>query len=150
MKIELDGLVYDLDTAHISFRQALAIQKQTGMSIADWEDSLSFSKDDEGKIRNPPPEWMTCVGALYWLMLAQNGEEADPETMDFDWTDFLQAYFAALSAEIARLRAKAAPEPEPDPTSPAAAGAPASPTRSTRTGTTPKPRGRQGGTATGS
>lgn len=114
MKVEFEGLTRDVDTAHISFRQALAIQAQTGMSIGDWEDSLDFKKDDAGKIRNPPPEWLVSVGALYWLMLAQNGEEADPGTMEFDFTGFLSAYFAALMAELDRLKAQA----EPDPTAP--------------------------------
>jgi len=136
VKIEFGGRTWDLDTAHISFRQALGVQKQTGMSIADWEDSLDFKKDDAGKIRNPPPEWMVSVGALYWLMLAQNGEEADPDTMDFDWMGFLQAYFAALSAEFDRLNVT--PPPPLDPTSPAPAG-PASPIRSTRPATTRTP-----------
>ena len=122
MKVELDGLTRDLDTAHVSFRHALAVQKQTGMSIADWEDSLDFKKDDAGKIRNPPPEWLVSVGALYWLMLAQNGEEPDPDTMDFDFTGFLQAYFEALMAEVDRLKAEA----EPDPTSPSPDGPPSS------------------------
>jgi hypothetical protein len=147
MKIEFAARTWDIDTAHISFRQGLAIQKQTGMSIADWEDSLDFKKDDEGKIANPPMEWLVSVGALYWLMLAQNGEEADPDTMDFDWSAFLQAYFAALAAEIARLKAEAAPPP--DPTSPAPAG-PASPVPSTPTATTPPPPAPPEGAATAS
>lgn len=114
MKVEFEDRTWDVDTEHIGFRQALAIQKQTGMSIGDWEDSLDFKRDDERKILNPPPEWVNSVGALYWLMLAQNGEEADPDTMDFDLYGFLQAYFAALMAELGRLKAQA----EPDPTVP--------------------------------
>lgn len=111
MKVEFEGRIWDLDTARYSFRQALAIQAQTGMSVGDWEDSLDFKRDDAGKILNPPPEWLVSVGALYWLMLAQNGEEPDPATMEFDFTGFLSAYFAALMAEFDRLKAGAGPDP---------------------------------------
>lgn len=141
MKIEFGGRDWDLDTAHVSFRQALAIQKQTGMSVADWEDSLDFKEDDEGKVLNPPPEWLVSVGALYWLMLAQNGEDADPDTMEFDWTGFLQAYFTALAAEIARLKAAKAAEPDPtqpSPTTPSPPGDRPSPGPATPTATTRK------------
>lgn len=152
MKVSFEGAEYELDTGHISFRHALEIQRQTGMSIGDWEDSLSFRKDpddpDGKKFLNPPPEWMTSVGALYWLMIAQNGEPPDPSAMDFDWQEFLAAYFEALSAELDRLTAK--PEPEPDPTSPAAAGDQASSPRSTRTATTRRPPASKGGIPTGS
>lgn len=139
MKIEFGGRDWQLDTVNISFRHALAIQAQTGMSIADWEDSLDFKKGDEGKILNPPPQWLKSVGALYWLMAAQNGEAPDPETMDFDYIGFLQAYFAALSAEIARLKA-AAPDPTRlSPTTPSPPPDPPSPGPPTPMATTPAP-----------
>lgn len=149
MKIELDGRAWDLDVQHISFRHALAVQKQTGMSVADWEDSLDFKKDDAGKIRNPPPEWLVSVGALYWLMCAQNGEEPDPATMDFDFTGFLSAYFAALMAEVERLNAEAEPDPTvPPPTTLPPPGDPGSPASAIPTATTLPPF-RPEGAATG-
>jgi hypothetical protein len=152
VKVSFEGREYGLDTGHMSFRHALEVQKQTGMSIGDWEDSLAFHKDPDDpegkKWLNPPPEWLVSVGALYWLMLAQNGGAPDPDGLDFDWQEFLSAYFAALSAELDRLKAEAAPEP--DPTSPAAAPVPASTVPSTRTATTRTPRGSEEGAATGS
>jgi hypothetical protein len=136
--IAFAGRDWQLDVTHVTFRQALAIQAQTGLSIADWEDSLDFKRNAAGEIANPPPGWLTSVGALYWLMLAQNGQETPPEAMDFDFTGFLQAYFEALAAEIERIKAaQAKAEAEPDPTRPSPTASPASPTSGTPMTTTP-------------
>ena len=140
MKVAFEGRERELDPGRVTFRQALAIQKQTGMSLADWEDSLDFKAGPDGKVINPPPEWLTSVGALYWLMCAQNGEEADPDRMDFDVTGFLQAYYAALGAEVARLKAQAPPDPtRPPPMTLSPPGDPLPSAPATPTDTTPPP-----------
>lgn len=141
MKVEFEGRIWDLDTQGYSFAHAVKIQKFTGMSIGDWSDSLEFKKDEAGKILNPPPEWLVSVGALYWLMLAQNGEDVPlGEDMHFDFQGFLGAYFTALGAELDRLKAQAEPDPTvPPPTIPGPPGDPGSTAPATPTATTPQP-----------
>lgn len=138
MKITFEGRDWDLDTEHIRFQHAMGIQSWTGMSIAGWEDSLDFETDEQGNVKNPPPEWLKSIGALYWLMLAQNDVTTPIADVDFDLSGFLEAFMAALAAEIAQRKADAAPEPDPTPP-PSPAAAPPSPAPSTQTATTPMP-----------
>ena len=112
MIIGFEDREWSLDEGSLRLRQAEAIQEFTGLSVADWEDTLNSWRDQDGKIRNPPKEWARSVAALYWLMLSQNGEQVLIADVDPDITGFMGAYLKGLKAELGR------PEPEPDPTSP--------------------------------
>lgn len=141
MRIEFQGRTWELDPGHVKFQQAMVIQSYTGMSIGEWEDSIEVKaqKDPvtgEERIVNPPPEWLLSLGALYWLMLAQNDVKTPIADIDFDFGEFMLALMEATAAELARANAQAASKPDPtsspsfplgDPLSPA----PVSPTAMT-------------------
>jgi hypothetical protein len=138
LKIEFEGETRSLDIEHISYKHAMAIQRLTGMSIADWQDSLDFKATPDGKIVNPPPEWLPSVAALYWLMHAQNGTELDWDDLDFDFAAFFAVFFTTYVADLDRrleeAKARKAANP-PRPRGRKAAGT-ASRTSATRRTTT--------------
>jgi hypothetical protein len=145
VRVEFEGETWELDTTHISYKHAMGIQSHTGMPIADWLDATNLESDDEGKtIKNPGPQWLPAVGALYWLMRQQNGKPVAFADMDFDYTAFYAAYLKAIYAEIERLQAErdakaAAKAAEADPTRPPSPTAsPESPMSATPTTTTPQ------------
>ena len=112
MIIEFEDRQWSLDEGSLRLRQAEAIQEFTGLSVADWEDTLNSWRGKDGKPANPPKEWARSVAALYWLMLSQNGEQVLIADVDPDITGFLAAYLKGLKAELEMRR------PEPDPTRP--------------------------------
>lgn len=144
MKVDFEGKVYDLDTAHIRFRQAETIQDFTGLSIADWEDSLGFEEDEAGNAKNPPKRWIRSVTALYWLMLDQAGEKIPIEDVDPDYAEFFAAVLQATLDSLRQAKAEAerrkAEAEAVDPTRPSQTESPGSPTSDTPTTTTLTPR----------
>lgn len=105
-----------------TLQQGIVIQSYTGMSINAWEKSLE---------EIDKPEFLKSLAAVYWLMLAQNGETAPIAEVDFPMRKFIDAYGDALAADLEQRKAAAAvPEPEPGPTIPATPG-PRSPEPST-------------------
>lgn len=122
MKIDFEGRTWQLDTADISLRQGIEIQAHTGLTLRKWEDALT---DDEH------PKFLESYQALYWLMLAQNGETPPLiGDVDFRLIRFFEAVITAMEAEIKAAKAAAGDE-KPDPTRPAP-GSPPSPARSSR------------------
>lgn len=148
MKVTFGDREWALDVNHVSYKHAMGVQSHTGMSIGDWLDQLDFVKTSEdGDILNPPAEWLKSMGALYWLMRAQNGETVAFADVDFDVQAFTVAYVRAVSEEISVLleeqRAQQQGEGEPDPTPPSPTASPASRTSATPKTTTRTPRARQ-------
>ena len=135
MKVEFDGRTWQLDTEHIILRHALEIQEQTGLGILEWHEALMRARGEDGKLVHSQRTWLLSLAALYWLMLAQNGEDTDPDDLgDLDFAQFASAYIDARTAEFAARKAEA----EPDPTSPPGPpddppSPPGSPTATTRT-----------------
>jgi hypothetical protein len=126
MIIDFEGREWELDMEHVRFQHAMVIQSWTGMSIGEWEDSIDVKErlDADGKptgeLVNPPPEWLKSVGALYWLMLAQNEVRTPITDVDFDFPAFLVALMEATAARLERAKAAAEEAAgRPDPTSPA-------------------------------
>lgn len=116
MKIDYDGTVYEFDQEDITLKQAMSVQLHSGMSIAEWQNSLDIEEitdpaTGEKTMANPGPEWLKSVQCLYWVVLAQNGVVEPIADADFKVAKFLTAYAEAVKAE----QAAEAPEPE-DPT----------------------------------
>lgn len=136
MIVTFEGRDWQADPSRLRLQQGYVIQAFTGMSVGDWQDSLDFRTDQDGKLVNPPPEWLRSVAALYWLMCDQNGVQQPIADVDFEVEPFLAAYLQGLAAELERVRAEKAARP--DPTSPPQSpGGPPLPAPSTPTVTTP-------------
>jgi len=125
MRIVFEGREWGLDMNSVRYQHAMVIQSYTGMSIGEWEDSIDVAEKLDaggkptGKLVNPPPEWLKSVGALYWLMLAQNEVKTPIAEMDFDFPAFLVALMEGTQAELDRAKAEAAEAGQrPDPTPP--------------------------------
>jgi hypothetical protein len=145
--IDYAGTRYELDTSHISFKHAMVVQSYTGLGIDAWLESTGFEVDAETQtVKNPPPEWLKAIGAMYWLMLAQNDVKAAIAEIDFDVQDFYQAYLTGAMADLERALAEAKAAEAADPTKPSQPSPPDDPPStgpSTPTGTTPTPRARR-------
>lgn len=115
MKIEFEGVTRKLDVDDLSVKQAVAITEYTGGTLVTWEKTAA---DPE------LPGWLRAMEALYWLMLAQNGETTDPDPggSDFAVLKFSRAFAKATAEEEKTAGGEAA-----DPTKPAGTpdGAPA-------------------------
>lgn len=150
MKIELEGVTYTLDPDHIRLGHARVIQRFTGLSIDEWADSINAQAgpDEDGTVRKVPAEWIESVAALYWLMLAQSGDETPIEDVDFDVSGFYQLF---LQARLKELQALLDQQKAADPTKPRPNGRKGAPTgsraRSSRTTTTLTPRDQPEGEA---
>lgn len=126
MKIEYDGATYEFDQEDITYKQAMTVQLHTGMSIAEWQDTLDIDEIEdpetrEKKLANPGPEWLKSIGCLYWVVMAQNGVTEPIADVDFKLAKFLTAFGEASTAESATEP----PEP-PDPTKGTQSPAPSS------------------------
>ena len=118
MKIEYEGAVYDFDFDDITVRQAIKIEKHTGMTLAEWGKALS--PEEEGKGAD-----LIAMQALGWLVL--HGGDIPVGDCDFKIVKLAEAFAKAAAEE------EAATADEPDPTTPAGVNTPATP------GSTPPP-----------
>lgn len=140
---------WTFNPARPSYKQSLAIQLETGLSINEWENVLDVDEetDEQGNVtgfKDPGPIWMKCVGCLYWLMHNANGHKFPLADMDFDVYGFLEAFADGMLAALqAAKTAAAAEEAEPDPTPPGSSSPATSTTSATPTATTPPPPDRQ-------
>jgi hypothetical protein len=133
---------WELSLDRLTYRQAMAIQLETGLSIAEFEAVLDVDEDENGNLADPGPKWLQCIGCVYWLMHQQAGDVFPLASMDFDFTGFLEAMGAAMQAELDRIKAeRAAAEAEPDPTvpSPSPKAGQTSPASGSPRATTPTP-----------
>ena len=146
MKVDFGGRSWELDLTDIDLKPAMVIQGYMGMSLRQWGECLQDDEvpdpdengnpvlDDEGRVRTKvlsaadKPEFLRSLAAVYWLMLAQNGETCPIADVDFKVGAFADAVFDAMAAELeAELeaeQARQAREPEPDPTLPPVVSAP--------------------------
>ena len=143
MIIHFEDRDWELNLDKLTLQQGIAIQMHTGLSIAEFEDTLDVGEDENGNLRDPGPKWLICLGCVYWLMHQQGGDVFPIAKADFVLSEFLQAMGEAMQAELERIKAeRAAEEAEPDPTPPASppssppgppSPAPGSPKATTRT-----------------
>jgi hypothetical protein len=116
MKVHFEDRDWNLDLSDINLKPAIVIQSYMGMSINKWVDSLNDEADADGNIVKAAadsPEFLKSVGAVYWLMKAQNGAQCPIGDVDFPLGAFTQAMADAQAAE--EPEADGQPD-EPDPT----------------------------------
>jgi hypothetical protein len=83
MLVQFDGTDYEFDLDDIDVRQAIKIQNETGLTVADmWE---GFKRMDP----------RACL-AMYWLMMAQSGKAVDMNKSNFKLVQFHSAVLEAL------------------------------------------------------
>jgi hypothetical protein len=105
MNIAFAGRTWQLDTSDIDMRQAETITGYAGLTLSGWEQSCL---DHEGA------GWLKSMRCLYWLMLAQNGQDEALADVNFAVLKFFLAWAEAAAGESKEAGA----EPE-DPTKPA-------------------------------
>jgi hypothetical protein len=110
VKIDFEGRTWEVSTEDIGLRQAMVITSRLGVSLTGWEKILT---DPDS------PLWLTGVECLYWLMLAQDGQQVPIGDTDFAVLKLAEAFADAALAEQKELAAAA----EADPTSFAAGNA---------------------------
>ena len=138
MIIRFEGRAWEFDMEQVTLQQAMTVQLHTGMSIKEWEESLSPGEDEHGEPKDPGPQWLKSLQCVYWLMKAQNGEKTPIADCDFVIAKFFEAMAEAYQAEIDRRKAEEAAKAPVDPTPPPSPPAgPPSPAPGTPTATTP-------------
>jgi hypothetical protein len=97
--IEYDGERYLFDFDEITVKQAMKIEKHTGVKLTDWGDQLE--KGDS----------MLALQALGWLVLFEGKGAVDDA--DFKLTAFGNAFGAALATTAEQQKAAEAAAPVP-------------------------------------
>jgi hypothetical protein len=91
LHINYEDKDYTFDLEEIDVNQATIIHRKTGLTLFTLEEGLA--KGDPGALR-----------AIFWLMLAQNGENEDIDRINFKIVKFARAVDAA-SKELAEKSA---------------------------------------------
>jgi hypothetical protein len=120
LKIGWEGRTWEIDTAEVTLKQAMVIQARMGTSINGWAKALLEADGDK---------WLTAMECLYWLMLAQDGQQVPVADLDFPVLKYANAF-----ADAQLSKDEAAPDAEPDPTSSAALNGAAEPVPGAVTG----------------
>lgn len=97
MIINYEGKQYSLDLSDLTVKQAYVIKAFSGYNLQQFEENLL----------EIDPAALIC---LYWVMLAQNGEEVPIETVDFKVMHLAMAFADAVNAENERKKALAEAE----------------------------------------
>ncbi len=98
MQIVYDDKTYTLDLEDIDVDQARKIKSEFGLTLKGLEEGFAEGDSD-------------AVVAMYWIMLAQNGEDHAIRTLKVKPVKYIRAVTAALVADQA---AKAAETPKDD------------------------------------
>jgi hypothetical protein len=123
MIINWDGRDWELSFEDITIKQAEAIEKETGQPLGAWLDSLNED------ISTASPQFLPVLKIVYWLMLAQSGDQTPIAAVDFPLLRFGQAFAQAAAAEAAPAEQPAEPpDPTQGATSPATSSTPPTPT----------------------
>ena len=128
MLIRWEDKDWKFQASDLTNRQAIALETEMGMSIAEFYDLLE-GDDGEG-FDSAKPYFVKLMTILYWLMLDQNDVKVKISDVEFPLIGFAQAFAAGMAAELATQPAQAAEE-APDPTRPPGGSVP-SPARSSR------------------
>ncbi len=97
MIIEYEGERYEFDFDDITVKQAMKIEKHTGVKLTDWGDRLEAGGD------------MLSLQALGWLVLFGGAGAVDDA--DFKLVKLGNAFAAAITAQAAAEKAAAGPVP---------------------------------------
>ena len=104
MKIAYEGKDYDFDFDRIRVKQAIKIEKHTGVQLTEWGEMLEQGAS------------MLALQSLGWLILCDGKGAVDDA--DFEVAAFGEAFTAAMTAEAEAAAAIAAKEdagPTPPP-----------------------------------
>jgi hypothetical protein len=124
--IEYEGQRYEFDFDDITVKQAIKIEKHTGLTLSQWGKELSPKEDEEGSSRS-----LIAMQALGWLVL-HGGKDIPIEDCDFKMIKLGEAF--AKAAEVEAAARKAA-----DDAAVAAAGPTLPPSQPNRNGAGPIP-----------
>lgn len=131
MLIRWEDKDWTFDASDLTNRQAIALETEMGMSIAEFYDLLD-GEEGEG-FDSAKPYFVKLMTVLYWLMLDQNGRKVKISDVEFPLIGFAQAFAAAMAAEVAAQAPAAEEAPDPTRRAPGSAPSPArsSPSRKT-------------------
>lgn len=99
IKLTYEDQEYTLDIEDIDLRQAIIIKDKCDLTLMTLEDGLN----------NGDPQ---ALKALFWLMMAQNGDEQDIDRVNFKIVKFARALDEAgrREAEAAAAAKKSSPK----------------------------------------
>jgi hypothetical protein len=86
MRVTYEGKEYSFDLEEITVAQARTIKTSCGLSLMALENGLTEGDAD-------------ALRAVFWLMLCQNGENADIDRVDFKIVKFARAIDEAATAK---------------------------------------------------
>lgn len=151
MRIEWNGRTYETSYEEMTNKQAITIQKYTGVSLLKFEEALTSIASEDADMEL----WIHVIESVHWLMLKQ-----DPHTpaaqvppiadLEFPVLRFGEAVTAAMTAEAEAAKAVAHPAEPEGPTSlaPGSASSAATPSTAVTTLSLPEPAA-EGGTPDG-
>jgi hypothetical protein len=84
MRLNYEGRDYTFDLEEITLQQARTIKSQCGITLLGLEAGLENGDPD-------------ALRAIFWLMLVQNGEQADIDRVDCKIVKFARAIDAAVT-----------------------------------------------------
>lgn len=99
MNISYEGKDYAFDLDEIDVDQATLIKRKFNLNLLGLEAGLREGDPDS-------------LRAIYWLMLAQNGERANIDNVKFKIVKFSNAIQTANLQEIEKAEAEAAADPK--------------------------------------
>lgn len=109
MIIEYEGQQYEFDFDDITVKQAIKVEKHTGLKLTEWGDALSKGAD------------LTAMQALGWLVL-HGGRDIPIEDCDFKIVKLGEAFTAAAEKEAEAEKAAAEARPTAQLTPPNGSG----------------------------
>ncbi len=98
MIIDYEGARYEFDYGDITVRQAIKVEKHTGLKMTDWGEALSKG------------ESLMALQALGWLVL-EGGRDMPIEDCDFKIVKLGEAFAVAAAREAEAQKAADAARP---------------------------------------
>jgi len=100
--ITYEGRRYEFDFDRIRLKQAIKIEKHTGMDLSEWGKALS--PEEEGASAS-----LIALQAFGWLVL-EGGRDTPIDDCDFEIVKFCEAFAKAAEEEAAAEKAREAAE----------------------------------------
>lgn len=95
--VKYEGKEYNFDLEDITVQQARTIKSSCNLTLLGLETGLEQGDPD-------------ALRAVFWLMLAQNGEVEEIDRVDFKIVKFARAIDAAAIEEAKRTKTEEAPK----------------------------------------
>ena len=125
MLIRWEERDWSLDIADLTNRQAMAIETEMGMTLAEFYDKFEGGEEDGSVVFDAAkPYFLKIMTIVYWLMLDQNGVRVKIADVEFPVIRFAQAIAEGMVAEAAAALPATDREAGPGPTQPPAASPP--------------------------